>query len=67
MGFKEVASIYLDDAERRFSTKTYKYKAYVYRSFLKYHGDMPIADISPQILHSYWVTNLCKQQRFTFI
>ena len=53
MGFREVASIYLDDAERRFANKTYKYKAYVYRSFIDYHGDIPIADVTPQMLHNY--------------
>jgi len=53
MGFREAASIYLDDAERRFANKTYKYKAYVYRSFLEYHGDIPISEITPQMIHSY--------------
>ena len=53
ISFREVASIYLDDAERRFAEKTYKYKAYVYRSFLNYHHDITISEITPQMLHSY--------------
>jgi integrase len=53
MAFREVASIYLDDAERRFANKTYKYKAYVYRSFLEYHGNIPINEVTPQMVHNY--------------
>lgn len=56
MGFKEVASIYLDDAQRRFAPKTYKYKVSVYKAFLEYHGDMPIDKITPVIVDSYLKT-----------
>lgn len=53
MAFRELASIYLDDAERRFAKKTYEYKAYVFRCFLSIVGNMIIADITPQIIHHY--------------
>lgn len=53
MGFKELASIYLDYAERRFAKKTYKYKVYVYKSFLAYYGDIPVNEISPQHIINY--------------
>ena len=35
MDFKTVASIYLDYCELKFVPKTYNYKAYVYKMFLK--------------------------------
>jgi len=53
MAFRECASLYLDEAERRFATKTYKYKAYVYKSFLEYAGNIPIDEITPQIVGAY--------------
>ena len=56
MGFREVASIYLDDTQRRIVTKTYKYKVSVYKAFLEYHGDMPIDKITPVIVDSYLKT-----------
>ncbi len=56
MGFREVASIYLDDAKRRFVAKTYKYKVSVYKAFLDYHGDILIEKITPVIVDSYLKT-----------
>lgn len=46
MGFRKVASYYLDDAKLRFAEKTYKYKASVYRAFLEFNGDQEITEIS---------------------
>jgi len=54
--FKEVASKYLDDAERRFVEKTYKYKRYVYRNFLDVIGNIKMDEITPQILSNYLTT-----------
>ncbi|GEM_PF-1104095 len=34
MGFREVANLYLDYAQRCFAEKTYQYKVIVYREFL---------------------------------
>lgn len=56
IGFKEVASAYLDYAERRFAKLTYQYKAFVCRSFLTHHGDAPIAQITPHEIHQYLST-----------
>lgn len=56
MGFRDVASIYLDDAKRRFAFKTYKYKVSVYKAFLDFHGDMPIDKVTPVIVDSYLKT-----------
>ena len=57
MGFREMASLYLDDAERRFAKKTYKYKAYVYRSFLEYFkADQKVQELTPQIIDNYLKT-----------
>lgn len=46
MGFREVASLYLDDAKLRFTGKTYKYKSSVYKSFLLFNGDQEISEIT---------------------
>lgn len=56
MGFREVASIYLDDAKRRFVTKTYKYKVSVYKAFLEYHGDLPMDKVTPVVVDSFLKT-----------
>ena len=56
MGFREVASLYLDDAKRRFVVKTYKYKSYVYKRFLQFYGDIPIEKITTQQVDSYLKT-----------
>ncbi|MDD2307888.1 MAG: tyrosine-type recombinase/integrase [Prolixibacteraceae bacterium] len=56
MGFREVASIYLDDAKRRYVTKTYKYKVSVFKAFLDYHGDLPMDKITPVVVDSYLKT-----------
>lgn len=53
MAFSEAANTYLDYAQRRFAKQTYEYKALVYRLFLKFHGDLPINQITPQLLHQY--------------
>lgn len=51
--FSEVASEYLDYAERRFAVKTYKYKAGVYRSFLAHAGDLPLSSITVSLIEGY--------------
>ena len=53
MGFREAASLYLDDAKRRFVVKTYKYKAYVFKNFLQCYGDLPIEKITTQQVDTY--------------
>lgn len=52
-GFRHFASVYLDYSERRFSEKTYHYKVLVYRKFLAFHGDVLLANITPQMIHEY--------------
>jgi integrase len=56
MDFRTAAAIYLEDAERRFVEKTFKYKRYVYRSFKNLIGNMAMRDITPQILNNYLMT-----------
>ena len=56
MGFREVASLYLDDAKLRFTEKTYKYKASVYRSFLSFNGDQEISEITTVEIDRYLKT-----------
>ncbi|MDH4317461.1 MAG: site-specific integrase [Desulfobulbaceae bacterium] len=53
MGFREVASLYLDDAKIRYARKTYEYKAYVFRSFLGFHKDHQLIDITPIMIDTY--------------
>lgn len=56
MGFRKAASLYLDDAERRFASKTYRYKAFVIKSLLVHSGgDFSLSDATPQLIHSYLV------------
>jgi integrase len=56
MVFSVVANDYLDDAVRRFAKKTYDYKKYVYRSFVAFAGDLPVDQITPQLIHKYLST-----------
>lgn len=51
--FKEIANQYLDYAQRKFVEKTYKQKAFVYKSFLKYTGNLEISVITSHHLHQY--------------
>jgi len=45
---------YLDYCDRRFAKTTTKYKAYVYKSFLKHYKEsLPLDQITPQVLHQY--------------
>ena len=53
MDFRSVAYEYLDLAERRFAEKTYKQKAFVYKSFLKHTGNIEIDQITASHLHGY--------------
>jgi integrase len=52
-GFRHIASVYLDYCERRFSEKTYHYKALVCRKFLAFHGDVALDTMTPQMIHEY--------------
>jgi integrase len=56
MDFKTLASIYLDYCELKFVPKTYKYKAYVYKMFLKKIGNIPVTEITPHMIHNYLKT-----------
>jgi integrase len=51
--FKTIAYEYLDLAQRKFVTKTYKQKAFVLKSFVKHIGNLPIEQITASHLHSY--------------
>lgn len=53
MAFSELANEYLDYASRRFAIKTYKYKAFVYRKFLEFTGDLPGNAITGAIIEGY--------------
>lgn len=51
--FSELANEYMDDASRRFAKKTYKYKAFVFRSFMAHVGDIQLSQISIPLIESY--------------
>lgn len=51
--FKSVAYEYLDLAQRKFAKKTYKQKAFVYKSFIEHTGNLPIEQITASHLHAY--------------
>lgn len=57
MGFRELANLYLDHAERKFVPKTYKYKASVYRQFQEHCGsDIDVTKITITLIESYLKT-----------
>ena len=51
--FKTIANEYLDISERKHAKKTYKQKAFVCKSFLKFTGNKPIDLITASHLHHY--------------
>ncbi len=56
--FSDIAKLYLDYSERKHAKSTYKYKSYVYASFLNHHGDLPFEAITPQQIHEYLNTRI---------
>lgn len=51
--FFQLATAYLEDAQRRFAAKTWKYKRYVYRCFLAHYGDMPLERLTTSLVEGY--------------
>ncbi len=51
--FSDIAKLYLDYSERKHAKSTYKYKSYVYASFINHHADLPFDAITPQQVHEY--------------
>ncbi len=56
MAFSHLADRYLTQAERRFASKVFKYKKLVYSEFIKHHGDLPVNEISPDMVDQYLST-----------
>jgi integrase len=56
MAFSDLADQYLSYAQRKFADSTYKYKKYVYSSFILHHGDMWIQEITPDHIYQYLST-----------
>jgi integrase len=56
MVFSDLANNYLDHAQRKFTTSTYKFKANVYREFLALAGDLQVEHITIQIIEAYLKT-----------
>jgi integrase len=54
--FLSISNQYLDDAERRFATATYKYKRYVYGCFINRIGNLPIESITESHVSEYLST-----------
>jgi integrase len=54
--YSTIANLYLDQAERKFAAKTYKYKRYVLGSFLAHAGDIPVDRITVPLIESYLST-----------
>ena len=44
---------YLEANERRLAPKTWKYKRFVYQSFLSHTGDLPLDQVVPFIVETY--------------
>jgi integrase len=51
--FLSLATEYLEQAQRRFAVKTWQYKAYVYRHFLEFAGNLPMSQVTPHLIESY--------------
>jgi len=54
--FLSLATEYLEQAQRKFAAKTWKYKSYVYRHFLEFTGNLPLSQITPHLIESYLQT-----------
>jgi integrase len=54
--FLDISNQYLDDAERRFATATYKYKRHVYGCFIKHAKNIPIETITEAHISAYLST-----------
>jgi len=61
MAFSALANEYLDYAQRKFASKTYKYKVYVYREFLSCAGEIKIEQITIPLIEA------CLRRRSTNI
>jgi integrase len=57
MAFLEMASAYLQASERRHSSKTFKYKKFVYSTFLKHSGEgLLVSEATPYLIQGYLQT-----------
>lgn len=53
MGFRELASTYLDYSLRKHAKATYVYKKLTYKRFLDYQGDLPADSVTPILVHDF--------------
>jgi len=53
MVFSRLADRYLTFMEKRVASNVYKYKKLVYFEFMKHHGDIPVKDITPDMVDQY--------------
>lgn len=54
--FLALATEYLEAAKRRFALKTWKYKAYVYRGFMRFAKNPKLTSITPHLVEAYLAT-----------
>ena len=47
---------YLEEAQRKFQPKTWKYKAFVYQSFRDFAGNLPLSQINEHLVGKYLLT-----------
>jgi integrase len=55
-GFASLTVEYLEWGKRRFADKTWKYKRFVFQTFLDRMGDMPLSDLSLPALEKFLLT-----------
>jgi integrase len=53
MVFSDIAKEYLDYSARKHATSTYKYKSYIYASFIREVGDLSFEEITPTEIRKY--------------
>jgi len=56
MDFSHLANKYLTFVEKRLASQVLKYKKLVYSEFIKHHGNLPINEITPDMVDQYLST-----------
>jgi integrase len=54
--FASLMTDYMEEAQRKFRPKTWKYKRFVYQSFLDHTGNLPLSQITDHLVGKYLLT-----------
>jgi integrase len=56
LGFRSLMTDYMEEAQRKFRPKTWKYKRFVYQSFMDYTGNLLLSQITDHLVGKYLLT-----------